>query len=67
LLCPNNDPYFSQSHPTISHVSWNDQLMVNRIARWAKNSSLGKEDIRQTRIDAEFIGAGTMGPAPKGR
>jgi DNA-binding LacI/PurR family transcriptional regulator len=64
LVCCDVAPYFRRYQPTISHVRWNNQLMVNRIARWAKNISLGKEDIRQTRIDGEFIEAGTMGRAP---
>jgi len=62
LICCNMAPYFRRYQPTISHVRWNDQLMVNRIARWAKNISQGKEDTRQTRIDAEFVEGGTIGP-----
>jgi LacI family transcriptional regulator len=65
LICCDVAPYFNRYQPTISHVRWNDQLMVNRIGRWAKNISHGKEDTRQTWIDAEFIEAGTVGPAPK--
>ena len=65
LVCCDVAPYFRRYQPTISHVRWNDQLMVNRIGRWAKNISQGKEDTRQTRIDAEFVEAGTVGPAPK--
>ena len=65
LICCDMAPYFNRYQPTISHVRWNDQLMVNRIGRWAKNISLGKEDTRQTRIDAEFVEAGTIGVAPK--
>ena len=65
LICCNMAPYFKRYQPTISHVRWNDQLMVNRIARWAKNIRHGKEDTRQTWIDAEFIEGGTVGVAPK--
>ena len=65
LVCCDMASYFKRYQPTISHVRWNDQLMVNRIGRWAKNISLGKEDTRQTKIDAEFVEAGTVGPAPK--
>ena len=65
LICCDVAPYFKRYQPTISHVRWNDQLMVNRIAHWAKNISQGKEDTRQTTIDAEFIEAGTIGVAPK--
>ena len=62
LVCIGMAPYFRRYQPTISHVRWNDQLMVNRIARWANNISQGKEDTRQTRIDAEFVEGGTVGP-----
>ena len=65
LICGDVAPYFKRYQPTISHVRWNDQLMVNRIARWAKNIRHGKEDTRQTWIDAEFIEGGTVGVAPK--
>lgn len=58
-------PYFNRYQPSISHVRWNDQLMVNRIARWANNISHGKQDTRQTRIDTEFVEGETIGPAPR--
>ncbi len=63
LVCMDQAPYFHRYQPSISHAAWNDQLVVNRIARWAKNVSHGKEDTRQTMIDAEFIEAGTVGEA----
>jgi DNA-binding LacI/PurR family transcriptional regulator len=62
LICMNMAPYFNRYQPSISHVRWNDQLMVNRIGRWSKNISHGKEDTRQTMIDTEFIEGGTIGP-----
>ena len=58
-------PYFKRYQPTISHVRWNDQLMVNRIGRWANNISNGKEDTRQTKISTEFVEGGTVAVAPK--
>ena len=64
LICCNMAPYFNRYQPTISHVSWNDQLMVNRIGGWANNISQGKENTRQTRFDAEFSERGTVGVAP---
>ena len=66
LICCDVAPYFRRYQPSISHVRWNDQLMVNRITRWAKNISHGKEDTRQTLIDAEFIEGGTVGPVGGG-
>ena len=62
LICCNMAPYFNRYQPTISYVRWNDQLMVNRIGRWANNISHGKEDTRQTLIEAEFVEGGTVGP-----
>jgi DNA-binding LacI/PurR family transcriptional regulator len=64
LICFEKDPYFNRFQPSISHVAWSLSTMVNRIVRWANNISHGKEDIRQTRIDTEFIEGGTVGPAP---
>jgi DNA-binding LacI/PurR family transcriptional regulator len=65
LICVDKAPYFIRYRPSIAHVSWNDQPMVNRIVNWAKNIRQGKEDTRQTKIDAEFIEGGTVGPAPE--
>ena len=31
--------------------------------RWAKNVSLGREDLRQTLTPAEFVEGGMIGPA----
>jgi hypothetical protein len=40
--------------------------VANRIVRWVRNISQGKEDTRQTTIKAEFIEGGTIGPAAEG-
>jgi DNA-binding LacI/PurR family transcriptional regulator len=61
LVCYANDPYFDRFQPSVAHVSWNSNLMVRRIVRWASNISQGKEDIRQRRIKTEFIEGGTVG------
>ena len=65
LICIEKAPYFNRFEPSISHVSWNNDLMVNRIVRWANNIRHGKEDTRQTTIKAEFIEGGTVGPVAK--
>jgi DNA-binding LacI/PurR family transcriptional regulator len=65
LICFEQALYFNRFQPSISHVAWSRSTMVNRIVRWANNISHGKEDIRQTRIDTEFIEGGTVGPAPR--
>ena len=65
LICIEKAPYFNRFEPSISHISWNNDLMVNRIVRWANNIRHGKEDTRQTTIKAEFIEGGTVGPVAK--
>ena len=65
LICVDNDPYFSQCQPSVSHIRWSSQPIVNRIVSWVRNISEGKEDTRQTMIKAEFVEGGTIGPVPK--
>ena len=65
LVCLDDDPYFKQCRPSVSHIRWSSRPVVNRIVRWANHVSQGKEDTRQTTIKAEFIEGGTIGPAPK--
>ena len=36
--------------------------VVNRIVRWVRNISDGKEGTRQTWIKAEFVEGGAIGP-----
>lgn len=36
--------------------------VMRRIARWANNVSRGKDDLRQTLTQAEFVEGGTVGP-----
>jgi len=62
LICLDDDPYFNECRPSVSHIRWSRRPVVNRIVRWANNVSQGKEDTRQTMIKAEFIEGGTIGP-----
>ena len=62
LICVDNDPYFSQCQPSVSHIRWSSQPIVNRIVSWVRNISEGKEDTRKTMIKAEFVEGGTIGP-----
>jgi DNA-binding LacI/PurR family transcriptional regulator len=64
LVCVDDDPYFSQCQPAVSHIRWSRRPVVNRIVRWVNNISQGKEDTRQTSIKVEFIKGGTVGPVP---
>jgi DNA-binding LacI/PurR family transcriptional regulator len=66
LICVDDDPHFSQCRPSVSHICWSRRPVVNRIVRWVRNMSQGKEDTRQTMIKAEFVEGGTIGPVAKG-
>lgn len=68
LICVDDDPYFYQSRPSVAHIRWSRRPLVNHIVRWANNVRQGKEDTRQTLINAEFdefVEGGTVGVAPK--
>lgn len=69
LICTDADPGFAWCNPSVSHIRWDYRPVVHRIVRWANNVAKGKDDRRQTRTKAEFVEAGTVGPAPvvKGR
>jgi len=62
LVCVNEDPYFKQCRPSVSHIRWSSRSVANRIVRWVRNISEGKEDTRQTMIKAEFVEGGTIEP-----
>jgi DNA-binding LacI/PurR family transcriptional regulator len=55
LICIDDDPHFEHCRPSVAHTRWSNRPVVNRIVRWVNNVSLGKEDTRQTLINAEFI------------
>ena len=65
LICVDNDPYFNQCQPSVSHLRWSSRPVANRIVSWVRNISQGKEDTRQTLIKAEFVEGGTVGPVGK--
>ncbi len=64
LICFELAPSFAFGTPAVSHLRWDYRPMVRRITRWANNVACGKEDRRQTRIEAEFVDGGTVGVAP---
>ena len=63
LIVANDDPAFSECQPSVSHIRWSSSRpLVNRIVRWVRNISEGKEDTLQAMIKAEFVEGGTIGP-----
>ena len=67
LICIDGDPTFEWCKPSVAHIRWNTEPLVNRILRWADNMARGKKDRRQTFTKTEFVDGGTVGPAPKAR
>jgi DNA-binding LacI/PurR family transcriptional regulator/biotin operon repressor len=67
LVCDDPDPTFEWRDPPITHIRWDYQPLIRRVARWADNIARGKEDLGQTFIKAKLVEGGTIGPAPKGR
>lgn len=65
LVCTDADSTFEWCQPAISHICWDSRPLVRRVVSWAANISQGKEDLRQTLTQAEFIPGGTIGPVAK--
>jgi DNA-binding LacI/PurR family transcriptional regulator len=66
LVCPDHDSAFDWCVPSVSHIRWDSEPLVRRIARWVANVSHGKPDTHQYFTPAEFVRGGTVGPAPHG-
>ena len=65
IICSDADPTFAWSEPSVAHIRWDPQPVVNRIVTWAANISRGKTDVRQSLTKAQFIEGGTIGPASR--
>lgn len=63
LICMDPDPAFIWCHRPIAHIRWDSRPLVRRMVRWVNQISHGKDDRRQTFVDAEFVEGGTVGPA----
>ena len=64
LVCTDDSPTFAWCLPTIAHIRWDPAPVVRRIVRWAAAVSRGRQELRQTLTPAEFVPAGSIGPAP---
>lgn len=62
LIVNDSHPLFDWSKPMIAQVSGDYQKVVKRVCRWVESVAKGKEDHRQTFVEAEFIEGGTIGP-----
>lgn len=64
LTCCDPDPSFAWCEQPVTHMSWNLKKVVNRVVRWGKNVSEGKEDRRHRFFNSELVEGATIGPPP---
>jgi DNA-binding LacI/PurR family transcriptional regulator len=63
LVCGDHDPMFEWLNPSVAHVRWDGDKVIQRVASWANNVARGRDDRRQSYLKAKFVEGGTMGPA----
>lgn len=61
LVCTDPDPSFAWRIPTVAHIRWSNAALVRRVAQWADQIALGKDDRRKVLTQAEFVPGGTIG------
>ena len=65
LICSDYDPIFKWCLPTVSHMTWGNQPLLQLIDDWAINIKNHKPDLQQTILNADFILGETIGPPTK--
>lgn len=64
LFCNEPESAFGWSEPAVSHIRWDSGEMIKHVVHWVNHLRLGTNDTRQTRVEAEFVAGGTIGPVP---
>jgi DNA-binding LacI/PurR family transcriptional regulator len=64
LFCLDPSPMFRWHRPSVAHISWDSQPIINQIVKWADNVARGNDNRRQTFTKAGFVEEGTFGPVP---
>jgi len=65
LLSLDPSPVFRWRRPSVAHINWNSEPIINQIVRWVDKVARGRDDRRQTFTMAEFVEGGTFGPVPR--
>jgi DNA-binding LacI/PurR family transcriptional regulator/biotin operon repressor len=65
LICHDPDSAFSWCDPPVSHIRWDTRPVVKRMVQWVDNIARGKEDRRQSLVQAKFVEGGTIGPVAR--
>lgn len=64
MICTDPSPAFRWYEPSIAHITWEPEVLVQRIMRWVENVSLGVEDREQVYLPSQYVEGGTVGPVP---
>ena len=64
IVCHDPDRWFTWCDPVASHFNWDARPVWTHLIRWANQIAAGKDLIKHSLINAEFIEGGTIGPAP---
>jgi len=65
MLCNDPDPVFRWSEPAVSHLRWDSRRLIKNVVRWVNHLGHGRDNRRQSLIEAEFVEGGTIGPLPR--
>lgn len=63
LVATDQDPNFAYLRPTVAHIHYDTKPWARRIAKWADDAVIGKENRRQSLTKATFVEGGTIRPA----
>ncbi|MFT5905026.1 MAG: DNA-binding LacI/PurR family transcriptional regulator [Cryomorphaceae bacterium] len=64
LICSHSDRGFYLCRPSVAHNTWDPRKLHRATIKWVNKVARGINDKRKIEIQAEFIEAGTIGPAP---
>ena len=64
IVCHDPDRWFTWCDPVVSHFNWDARPVWTHVIRWANQIAAGKQVVKRSLINAEFIEGGTIGPAP---
>ncbi len=65
LFCNDYAESFGWTTPSIAHLSWDHRPIIRRVLQWATNLTEGKQDMKQSFMDAKFVDGDSIGPAPR--
>lgn len=64
LACTDTSLNYDWCVPEVTHIHWDSRSALQRVIKWARNVSRGKDDIRKSEVNARLVLGGTIGPVP---